>query len=116
MGGGGGQQQAAPVAAAPAPIVYQSLDPYAPNYQPPSGLQTNPAPAPAAPPAPLSVETPEQRASRLRNQALIVGADLGGSAGGTGDGSGRLSNEVHLSGDGDYRSGPSRSRYTASGG
>ena len=88
MGGGGGQQQAAPVAAAPAPIVYQSLDPYAPNYQPPSGLQTNPAPAPAAPPAPLSVETPEQRASRLRNQALIVGADLGGSAGGTGDGSG----------------------------
>lgn len=71
-GGGGGYQ---------APV-YQSGDPYAANYKPPTGPQGTPA-GPITPPK-SGVETEEDR---RRRQALILGAYSEGLGDG-GDGSG----------------------------
>lgn len=86
---------AAPVAAAPAAIVYQSDDPYAPNYRPPVGAVQSPAQkaAQAAKDAanrPLAVvnpeETDEERQARLRRSSLILGAGYEGWGGGSDNG------------------------------
>lgn len=87
-GGGGGSAPAPPpVVQAPAPIVWQGDDPFAPNYKPPTGPQLSAAQKgiqAASPLAPISPdETLEQR---RRREALILGASpeswgSGGTAG-----------------------------------
>lgn len=76
LGGGGSP---APVAQQP---TYQSADPYAANYKPPTGPQGTPA-GPITPKA-ATAETEEER---RRRQALILGAPLEGLGDG-GDGTG----------------------------
>lgn len=86
---------AAPVAATPAAIVYQSDDPYAPNYKPPVGAVLSPAQKAAqeakdAANRPLAVanpeETDEERQARLRRSSLILGAGYETWGGGSDNG------------------------------
>lgn len=85
-GGGGGYQQ-------PQQPTYQSSNPYAANYKPPTGPQGTPV-GPITPAKPGAAETEDER---RRRQALILGTPYeglgmgggadGGTSGGTGDAS-----------------------------
>lgn len=94
MGGifnGGGGSAPAPVVQQPKAIVYQSSDPYAPNYKPPTGVQGATPKVTTNIPEPIAGETPEQRRARLAQQALILGGGsdgLGNSGEGTGSAAG----------------------------
>lgn len=105
MFGGAPQAAAAPVAATPAAIVYQSDDPYAPNYRPPVGAVLSPAQkaAEAAKEAanrPLAVANPDETdEERRRRTSLILGAGYETWGGGSADGAAGASTGDGAAGD-----------------
>lgn len=81
IGGGGGQQQQYQQP------TYQSSNPYAPNYKPPTGLQASQPAAPITPANGVKPAAPETDEEKRRRQALILGVANEGVGDG-GDGSG----------------------------